>query len=192
MKRNTEQNTVRNMQVRFFVFGAVFLLIKVALSPSPALAFNVDGLWSGMSRSQVAVSVARLGLHASNGADGDIRLSTPVTPGSSGLDANLGFCGDVLVLYRRNISSDSDYATTLSRIFSVYGPPITMSFRGDISTDLDSGSGVMQSYVITRWQRGNDRVELKSYFDWRIQQGNLGRFQPATLLYEMRNPCAAR
>jgi hypothetical protein len=56
---------------------------------------------------------------------------------------------------------------------------------------MASGNGVMQSYVIAQWWRGDDHVELKSYFDWRIKQSNLERFQPATLFYEMRNPCTA-
>ena len=37
-----------------------------------------------------------------------------------------------------------------------------------------------------------DEAQLKSFFDWRIQQGNLGRFQPATILYEMRSPCTLK
>ncbi len=142
-----------------------------------------------MTRELLAASAAPLGLHAKNSADGKLLL---LNPAAAELEITLGFCGNLLTSYRRNIFSDTDYAATLARLFSEYGPPRAVSFQGEIATDQESGSGLMQSYVVTQWQRGDDRVELRSYFDWRIQQGKLGRFQPATLFYERRNPCAAR
>lgn len=175
------------MRLRIFVLGAFCLLMGIA--SSSASAFNAEGIVSGMAREPLVASAARLGLHSKNRADGTLLLSNPAAPG---LEITLGFCGNVLTSYRRNLFSDTDYAAALARLFSEYGPPRAVSFRGDIVTNRDSGSGVMQSYVVTQWQHGDDRVALRSYFDWRIQQGNLGRFQPATLFYERRNPCATR
>lgn len=174
------------MRVRRLIV-AVFFLLAGVLSV-PAQAFNADGIWSGMSRDQVALTAASLGLRV--GMQGEKMVVA--IPGAPWLDATLGFCGNVLTSYSRNLSSDTDYATALARIFALYGPPKLMSFRGDVATDINSARGAMQSYVVTEWLRGNDRVQLKSFFDWRIQQGNLGRFQPATILYEIRSPCTLK
>ena len=175
------------MRMRFF--GIVACCLLTGLVSPPAVAFNADGVWSGMSREQLAASALRFGLLLRNEAPDRVSIAAP---GASTPGATLGFCGKVLTTYTRNISSDADYAATLARVFGMYGPPRVMSFRGDVTTDIDSGSGTLQSYVITDWVRGADRVQLKSYFDWRIQRGNLGRFQPATIVYEMRSPCTPR
>lgn len=153
------------------------------------MAFNADGFWSGMTREQFTAHAARLGLQVVNRPDGKAIAARPNSP--RWLSATAGFCGNLLNAYSRSIWSDPDYAATLTQLFRYYGPPREMSFRGDVSTDIDSGAGTMQSYVITNWYRGDDRVRLKSYFDWRFQQGNLGRFQPATILYETLGPCSA-
>lgn len=180
------------MRVRGLIV-AVFFLLAGVLSV-PVQAFNADGIWSGMSREQVTFTAARLGLRVGvqQGLQGEGGKMVVANPGAPWLDATLGFCGKVLTSYSRNLSSDTDYAAALARVFAQYGPPKLMSFRGDVTTDINSASGAMQSYVVTEWLRGNDRVQLKSFFDWRIQQGNLGRFQPATILYEMRSPCTLR
>lgn len=168
------------------------VVLSICLSTSlvsPTVgAFNVDGLWSGMSREQALAGALRLGLQVRN--EGERVLVAP--PGAPWAAATLGFCGSLLSSYRRNLASDADYASTLSRVFAAFGPPRLMSFRGDVTTDMDTASGAMQSYVITEWVRGDDRVQLKSYFDWRTHKGNLGRFQPATIAYETRSPCNAR
>ena len=173
------------MRAPFYVLGA-FCLLSGTASPL-AGAFNADGIVSGITRQQLALTVARLGIPFSNVGDGQVNIMLPGTPWR---EATLGFCGNLLTTYRRNITSDVDYANTLARVFSVYGPPKVMSFRGDVATDLASGSGAMQSYVVTDWIMGDERVRLKSTFDWRINQGKLGRFQPASLLYETRSPCS--
>lgn len=173
------------MRIQIFVRGAFYLLAGMA--SSLAIAFNADGMVSGTTRDQLAANFVRLGLQVKNRADGTTLVSIP---GALGQDALLGFCRNRLTSYRRNITSDSDYAATLYNLFRIYGPPGAINFQGKISTDMASGNGMMQSYVITQWWRSDDRVELKSYFDWRIEQRNLERFQPATLFYEMRNPCA--
>jgi len=174
------------MRAPFYVMGA-FCVLSSAASPL-ASAFNADGIVSGITRQQWALSAVRLGLPFSNAGDGQVMILLPATPW---MEATLGFCGNVLTTYRRNIASDVDYANTLARVFSVYGPPKGMSFRGDVATDLASGSGAMQSYVVTDWIMGDERVRLKSTFDWRVYQGKLGRFQPANILYETRSPCSA-
>ena len=142
-----------------------------------------------MTREQFTASAAVIGLRVGRLPNGKMTAARPNAPLSSG--AIVTFCGNLLNAYSRNIWSDPDYAATLAQLFRYYGPPKKMSFRGDVSTDIDSGGGTMQSYVITTWYRADDRVRLKSFFDWRFYQGNLGRFQPATITYEKRSPCRA-
>lgn len=171
-------------------FPAMWLIGLLAGTASPiAVAFDADGFWSGMTREQFATNAALLGLRVVNRPDGKLAAARPNAPPRLG--ATAGFCGNLLHTYSRSIESDPDYGATLAKLFREYGPPTQMSFRGDISTDIDSGGGTMQSYVVTYWYRGDDRVRLKSYFDWRYQQGNLGRFQPATIMFETHSPCSA-
>lgn len=163
--------------------------LLAGMASAVAVAFDADGFRSGMTREQFGANAALLGLRVVNRPDGKVTAARPNAP--PWLGATVGFCGNLLHTYTRSIGSDPDYAATLAKLFREYGPPKQMSFRGDVSTDIDSGGGTMQSYVITYWYRGDDRVRLKSYFDWRYQQGNLGRFQPATITFETRSPCSA-
>jgi hypothetical protein len=171
-------------------FLAMWLVGLWAATVTPlAVAFDVDGFRSGMTREQFVAHAALLGLKAVNQSDGEVTVVRP--DALQWLGARAAFCGNLLYSYSRTIGSDPDYAATLTKLFRDYGPPRKMSFRGDVSTDSDTGAGTMQSYVITYWNRGDDRVRLKSYFDWRYYQGNLGRFQPATITFEARSPCSA-
>lgn len=184
--RSSETSHLR-MAARFPTMCLIALLAGTA--SQLAVAFDADGFRSGMTREQFAATAAVLGLRVMNRTDGKVMAVRPNAP--LWLGATAGFCADLLHTYSRSIVSDPDYAATLAKLFREYGPPKQMSFRGDVSTDIDSGGGTMQSYVITYWYRGYDRVRLKSYFDWRYQQGNLGRFQPATITFETRSPCSA-
>lgn len=163
--------------------------LLVATASPLAVAFDADGFRSGMTREQFAANAALLGLRVVNRPDGEVMAVRPNAPLWFG--ATVRFCSGLLHSYSRSIVSDPDYAATLAKLFREYGAPKQMSFRGDLTTNMDSGGGTMQSYVVSYWYRGNDRVRLKSYFDWRYQQGNLGRFQPATITFETRSPCSA-
>jgi hypothetical protein len=166
------------------------LIVLLAATASPlAVAFNADGFWSGMTREQFATNAAVLGLRVVNRPDGKVMAARPNAP--LWLGVTVGFCEDLLHTYSRSIVSDPDYAATLAKLFREYGPPKQMSFRGDVSTDIDTGGGTLQSYVVGYWYRGDDRVRLKSHFDWRYQQGSLGRLQPAAITFETRSPCSA-
>jgi hypothetical protein len=172
---------IRNFALRLLCAG-------MACGATGAMAFQADGFWSGMSREQLAATTLRLGIETREGPQGRFMATNAAAPWSG---ATFAFCGNALVAYSRNISSDQDYAATLAHLFGDYGPPREMNFAGDVSTDMDTGAGTMQSRALTKWYGGNDRIRLKSYFDWRFYRGNLGRFQPATILYEVRNPCLA-
>lgn len=163
--------------------------LLAGVASTVAVAFEIDGFRSGMTREQFVAHATLVGLRVVNRPDGKLTAADPNALQWPG--ATAGFCGNLLHTYGRSIWSDPVYAATLAKLFRDYGPPRKMSFRGDVTTDIDSGGGTMQSYVITYWYRGDDRMRLKSYFDWRYYQGNLGRFQPATITFETRSPCSA-
>lgn len=188
-KMDTRTSATRPLQLSSRLPTMWLIGLLAATASPPALAFDADGFRSGMTREQFAANAALLGLRVLNRPDGKVTAARPSAP--LWLGATAGFCGDLLHSYSRSIVSDPDYAATLAKLFHEYGPPRQMSFRGDLTTDINSGGGTMQSYVVSYWYRDNDRVRLKSYFDWRYQQGNLGRFQPATITFETRSPCSA-
>jgi hypothetical protein len=161
-------------------------LLLAALWSGHALAFQVDGFWTGMSTQQLVAVAATYGLVASPGADGYWFVGTSTPQRVLG---KFGFCGNYLVSYTRNIHSDADYASTLAAIFATYGPPRKMSFSGDVATGSVT-DGAFRASGETQWVRGDDRVRMKSYFDWRFYRGDLQREQPASVRYETRSPCS--
>jgi hypothetical protein len=160
------------------------LLVGTLLAGS-VQAFQADGFWTGMSPQQLLATATAYGLVAQPGKAGRWLISTkyPLM-----VIAEAGFCQNHLVSYRRNIQSDEDYANTLSGIFAIYGPPRKMSFSGDVATGTSEGA--FRASGETLWAQGPDRVRMESFFDWRMNQGDLRRQQPASVLFETRNPCA--
>jgi len=164
--------------------------LVVALLPGTALAFQVDGFWSGMSPQQLVARAASYGLMAQPGTAGQwfvgMALPPPYPPRLLG---EFNFCGNYLVSYSRNIHSDADYARTLATIFATYGPPRKMNFSGDV--DTGAAAGAFRASGETEWRRGDDRVKMQSNFDWRLYRGELQREQPASVRFETRNPCSS-
>ena len=101
--------------------------------------------------------------------------------------ARVGFCQDILVSYSRNIQSDSDYARVLAHIFSAYGPPSRMQFSGDVEPGI--AAGAFRATGSTLWEKGAERVSMESSFDWRLYRGQLYRQQPASVSFQIFNPC---
>jgi len=159
-------------------------LLLAALLSGHALAFQVDGFWTGMSTQQLVAVATAYGLVVRQGAEGYWYVGTASPPRPL---AKFGFCGNYLVSYTRNIHSDADYANTLAAIFATYGPPRKMSFSGDVAGS--SADGAFRASGETWWGRGDDRVRMESHFDWRLYHGQLLREQPASVRYETRNPC---
>ncbi len=137
-----------------------------------------------MSSQQFAFVVTSQGLIAQPDEAGYFYLGAGSPPL---LLSRVGFCGDILVSYSRNIQSDTDYARVLASIFSVYGPPSKMEFSGDIEPRLDAGA--FRATGSTLWLKGADRVSMESSFDWRLHHGQLFRQQPASVRFETLNPC---
>lgn len=137
-----------------------------------------------MSAQQVIVVAAAQGLMAQPGQNGYVYLGAANPPR---LLSTLGFCGNVLVSYTRNILSDADYARTLASIFAAYGPPRKMQFSGDVEPGI--AAGALRAAGLTLWVQGADRVWMNSYFDWRLDQGQLLRQQPASVRFQTLNPC---
>jgi len=131
-------------------------------------------------------TAAAYGLVAQPGKAGRWFIGKAFSPS---LMAEVGFCRNHLVSYRRNIQSDEDYANTLAGIFATYGPPRTMSFSGDVATG--TAEGAFRASGETLWVLGLDRVRMESFFDWRLNQGDLRRQQPASVLFETRSPCGS-
>ncbi len=173
-------------RVRLRRMAVLFYLPLCLVPPGEARAFYFDGFWSGMSAEQ-AVSVASArGLMAQAGVDGYLYLGAVNPPR---VLSKIGFCGNILVSYTRNILSDMDYARVLAGIFGAYGPPAKMQFGGDVEPGIASGAFRAMGYTL--WAKGTDRVWMMSYFDWRLQQGNLYRQQPASVRFDILNPCNA-
>jgi len=154
--------------------------------PSEAQAFHVDGFWSGMSTQQFVFVAHAHGLIARPGAGGYWYLGAAYPPR---LLSKVGFCGNRLVSYTREILSDVDYANILAEIFSAYGPPKKMHFSGDVEPNAAAGSFRAMGYTL--WAKGPDRIMMTSYFDWRLYRGQLFRQQPASVRFETLNPCNA-
>jgi hypothetical protein len=167
-----------------FRLAAQALLLGTCLT-APARAFQADGFWTGMTTPQFLAIVGAYGLVARPGQAGQWLVGTRWPPA---VVAEVGFCGDYLVAYRRAIRSDADYAGTLAAIFATYGPPRKMNFDGDVATDTTAGA--FRAAGETLWGNGSDRVRMHSSFDWRVQQGRLRREQPATVQFESRSPCS--
>lgn len=164
--------------------AALLFLHVCFLAPRDAQAFHVDGFWSGMSEEQFAFAAAARGLTAQPGEAGYFYLGASFPPLHL---SRVGFCGNILVSYSRNIQSDADYAQILAEIFSAYGPPSKMQFSGDIEPGADAGAFRAASSAM--WARGADRVRMESSFDWRLYRGELYRRQPASVSFEILNPC---
>ncbi|HYO28818.1 MAG TPA: hypothetical protein VER68_11105 [Azonexus sp.] len=160
-------------------------LLLGALLSGPGQAFQVDGFWSGMNTQQLVAMAATYGLVARPGAGGYWFVGT-TSPAR--LLGKFGFCGNYLASYTRNIHSDADYANTLAAIFATYGPPRKMNFSGNVESG--SADGAFRASGQTQWERGDDRVTMQSYFDWRLYRGELQREQPASVRFETRNPCS--
>lgn len=137
-----------------------------------------------MSAEQFAFAAAARGLTAQPGEAGVFYLGASFPPLHL---SRVGFCGNILVSYSRNIQSDDDYAHILADIFSAYGPPSKMQFSGDIEPGADAGAFRAASSAM--WTRGADRVRMESAFDWRLYRGELFRRQPASVTFEILNPC---
>lgn len=161
------------------------LLIGALLS-APVQAFHADGFRTGMTQRQLVATAAQYGLVARPGGGGKWFVGTLFPPRVLGV---FGFCGNRLVSYSRNIHSDLDYAKTLAAIFVTYGAPRNMSFVGNVTTAGVGGAFV--SAGETLWNRGSDSVKMRSFFDWRLYRGELQRMQPASVMYETRNPCGS-
>jgi hypothetical protein len=171
------------MSHRFRIVMRTCVLLG-ALLTAPVQAFQVDGFWTGMSPQQLFTTAAAYGLVAQPGKAGRWFISTMYPPRAI---AEVGFCRNYLVSYRRNVLSDADYANTLAGIFATYGPPRKMSFSGDVATG--TAEGAFRASGETLWAQGLDRVRMASFFDWRLNQGDLRRQQPASVLFETRSPC---
>lgn len=171
------------MGARSFWIAAIGLGVA-CFSPLQARAFSADGFWSGMTKAQFAVRAAQMGLEVRPGTRGTWTLARSYPPAVWG---EFRFCGNALVSYRRDIRSDADYASTLMQVFAIFGMPADMTFTGGVSTN--PGGGAFRSFVLTYWYLGTDRVRMRSFFDWRFQNGDFGRMQPASIRYETRNPC---
>ncbi|MCI4680556.1 hypothetical protein K9U33_18195 [Rhodoblastus acidophilus] len=137
-----------------------------------------------MSMQQFVFAASAQGLMAQPGEPGYFYLGSAFPPL---ILSRVGFCGDILVSYSRNIQSDVDYARVLAGIFSVYGAPGKMQFSGDIEPGI--AAGAFRATGNTLWARGADRVSMASAFDWRLYQGRLFRQQPASVTFETLNPC---
>ncbi len=92
-----------------------------------------------------------------------------------------------LLFVREN--RQQSFGVILAGIFSAYGPPAKMQFGGDVEPGIASGAFRAMGYTL--WAKGTDRVWMMSYFDWRLQQGNLYRQQPASVRFDILNPCNA-
>ncbi len=137
-----------------------------------------------MSSQQFAFVASAQGLMAQPGEPGYFYLSAANPPR---LLSRVGFCGDLLVSYSRNIQSDSDYARVLAGIFSVFGLPRKMQFSGDVEPGI--AAGAFRATGSTLWAKDADAVWMDSNFDWRLYQGQLFRQQPASVKFETLNPC---
>lgn len=171
------------MSHRFRIVTRSCLLLGTLLA-APVQAFQVDGFWTGMSSQQLLTTAAAYGLVAQPGKAGRWLVSAMYPPR---VTAEVGFCQNHLVSYRRNIMSDEDYANILSGIFAAYGPPRKMSFSGDVATG--TAEGAFRASGETLWAQGTDRVRMDSFFDWRLNRGDLRRQQPASVFFETRSPC---
>jgi hypothetical protein len=164
--------------------AALICLPFCTFLPRAAHAFYVDGFWSGMSTEQFVLVASAQGVTAQPGEAGYFYLAAASPPL---LLSRVGFCGNILVSYSRNIQSDADYARVLASIFSLYGPPTKMQFSGDIEPGV--AAGAFRATGFTLWTKGADRVSMESYFDWRLHHGQLFRQQPASVRFETLNPC---
>ena len=174
------RSRIRIVGLRWVRIGVLFAV----LLPVSGHAFFVDGIWSGMTRQQLAAAATAVGLTIWPTTSGRWFIGTPWQARALG---ELDFCGDYLVSYSRDIHSDADYASTLASVFATYGPPRNMSVSGDVAAGATAGA--MRASGDTVWTRGPDRVKMKSSFDWRMHQGELRREQPARIKFETLNPC---
>ncbi len=137
-----------------------------------------------MTTEQFVLVASAQGLTAQPGEAGYFYLGAGFPPL---LLSRVGFCGNILVSYSRNIQSDADYAGVLASIFSHYGPPSKMHFSGDVEPGI--AAGAFRAMASAQWEQGADRVSMDSAFDWRLHQGQLFRQQPASVRFETLNPC---
>ena len=73
------------------------------------------------------------------------------------------------------------------RIYSARTARQKMQFSGDVEPGI--AAGAFRATGSTLWEKGAERVSMESSFDWRLYRGQLYRQQPASVSFQIFNPC---
>jgi hypothetical protein len=164
-------------------------LIAALFGSAGAAAFQAWGLASGMSRAQAITKAVRAGWMVRPLSE-DLIAFAP--PGGRGSPVRAGFCGDVLVWLERDFESDAQYDAVLRRLWARLGPPREFDMVGDMGVGAYGATfdGAFRSMVALDWQRGTQRIRLKSALGWRSGMTGLARYRAPSMAFKMMNPCS--
>jgi len=165
------------------------LLTFAGLLPEQVNAFEIFGYHSGMSKKEVATYTAMLGLDTWPGPNSAWAVGNER---ARRMDIALGFCENVLVSYRRLITSDIEYFGILKEFGVHYGPPSTVKVSGGGEWSAQGKTSFQSSFVMV-WYRGDDRITLTTYpegrMEWRQGMGSFRHASQPSLDFFTRNPC---
>lgn len=175
----------RRVIVLAVVIGAIISFPSVR-----AIAFDVDGLRTGMS---VSEAVSLLGTKMKRVSSGvttaghrsEIYWSDPSD--TTGSVTSLVFCDGALVSILRNLDFDADYIPTLQDVLQKYATPNRVWVKRQPWTG--PGGGYVSSSE-TEWTSGKDRVVLAFNPEGRGGTRALRYGREAGIDYETRSPCS--
>lgn len=166
--------------LRFAVFmcGVIFCSISAA--------FDLDGVYSGMTREQVRSFFAERGLEARDLGTtglliGDFKANR--------IDGSVSFCGDGLVWYSKSIDFDAAYIQTFQDLVKKFGQPQ----RVTVEKNPWTGPGAGYVYGIgMRWVSKKDEITLFFYPEGRDGHGAIRYSRAASVIYTTANNCAGK
>lgn len=147
---------------------------------SNALAFNVDGFFTGMTLNQLKAEAHDRGLDVWQGPYQNWELGKRA---QAEIDGGFVFCRGGLVIYMHSVSFDEDYVPLLRSLIAANGQPRRVETKASFT------EGVYMHEVVMAWYRKSDRIELSFTPEVRDGNGKVRFRRSADIDYATKNAC---
>jgi hypothetical protein len=164
-------------------------ICKVALSSllicctaSSVFAFDVDGIRTGITTSELVAIGQRRGLEVKETVFGNWTMGKF---SEYRIDGVFTFCGGGLISFNRSIDFDVDYVPFLNQTSGKYGAPQVRTTALEVS----GAPGQSVPRVEMVWYTGNDRITLSFSPEMRDGKGTLRFNRHASVDYLTKSSC---
>lgn len=160
---------------------------KLALSSllifcTGAFAFNVDGIGTGITTSDLVAIGQRRGLEVKETFSGNWAMGKF---SEHRIDGMFTFCRGGLISFNRSIDFDADYVPFLNRTIAKYGAP---KVRTE-ALEVGGAAGQTVQRVEIVWYTENDRITLSFNPEMRDGTGGLRFNRGASVDYLTKSAC---